>query len=208
MIARMPQRSNSPTETGFTLIEMMIALFIFALIAGAGVALLSVGVRAQAAATTRLDDVADLRRMSVLLANDLSQIVPRTARSTNGATLRAFTGNDGTSDPLVLGYVRGGRSNLDDAPRANLQRVDIVLDGNRLERRGYAAIDGTADVKTVVLADRVTALAMRYRDAKGVWRARWDNALLDALPVAVEMTVTRANGAPLTFAFAAGPLSL
>ena len=175
----MPQRSNSPTETGFTLIEMMIALFIFALIAGAGVALLSVGVRAQAAATTRLDDVADLRRMSVLLANDLSQIVPRTARSTNGATLRAFTGNDGTSDPLVLGYVRGGRSNLDDAPRANLQRVDIVLDGNRLERRGYAAIDGTADVKTVVLADRVTALAMRYRDAKGVWRARWDNALLD-----------------------------
>lgn len=181
-------------EHGFTLVEMMVALFIFALLAAAGVTLLSVGVRAQATAGSRLEDTAQLRRMSSLLANDLAQIVPRTARDANGQALRAFTGNDGKSNPLVLGFVRAGA-----------QRVDVALEGKTLVRRGYKAIDGTADANTMVLAENVTALSMRYRDRKGEWRPRWDNVLIDSLPAAVEMTVTRDKAAPLTLAFIAGP---
>ena len=91
-------------ESGFTLIEMMVALVIFAMIAAAGVALLSFSIRAQASTAAQLDEVAGLRRSSVLLANDLAQSLPRVARGGDGAVLRAFTGNDGHSDPLVLGY--------------------------------------------------------------------------------------------------------
>ena len=192
-------------QDGFTLVEMMVALFIFALIATTGVVLLSVGVRAQAAATARLDDTAALRRMSILLANDLAQIMPRTARASDGAVLRAFTGNDGTSNPLILGYVRGGWSNLENASRAGVQRVDVVLERGRLERRGYAALDGNATATPIVLAEDVTALAMRYRDRKGDWRQRWDDPLISSLPAAVEITLTRGKEPPLTLAFAAGP---
>lgn len=192
-------------QNGFTLVEMMVALFIFALIATTGVVLLSVGVRAQAAATARLDDTAAVRRMSVLLANDFAQVMPRTARASDGAVLRAFTGNDGTGNALILGYVRGGWSNLENAPRAGVQRVDVVLESGRLERRGYAALDGNATATAIVLAEGVTAVAMRYRDRKGDWRQRWDEPLIASLPAAVEMTLTRGREPPLTLAFVAGP---
>ncbi|MEP6785766.1 MAG: type II secretion system minor pseudopilin GspJ [Sphingomonadales bacterium] len=193
------------TEDGFTLVEMMVALFIFGLLAAAGVALLSVGVRAQAAATHELEATARLRRMSVLLANDMAQIVPRTARSGDGAVLRAFTGNDGTSNPLVMGYVRAGWSNPDGSMRAGVQRVDLVLSEGRLERHGYRSVDGTSPAAVIVLADNVSALSVRYRDSKGEYRPRWDNALLDSMPAAVELTVARARQKPVTMAFVAGP---
>jgi general secretion pathway protein J len=192
-------------EHGFTLIEMMVALFIFAMIAAAGVSLLSFGVRAQTAATTRLDDVAGVRRMSVLLANDLAQSVPRVARGSDGSLLRAFTGNDGRSDPLVMGYVRGGWTNPDGKARPGIQRVDVTLDKGRLERRAYAAPDGDSVATAILLADNVTTVAMRYRDKRGEWRDRWDSSDIALLPAAVEMTVTRANDPPLTLAFMAGP---
>ncbi len=190
--------------SGFTLIEMMVALFIFALLAGAGVMLLSFGVRAQAAAVARLDDVAGVRRMSVLLANDFAQAAPRIARGTDGQPLRAFTGNDGRSDALVLGYVRSGWSNPDGVARASVQRVDVTLINGRLERQGYDIAVPDAPTATLLLADRVTAVSMRYRDGLGDWRARWDNNDLASLPAAVEMTVTRGNSPPLVMAFATG----
>ena len=198
--------THSPDgERGFTLIELMVALLIFAMIAAAGVSLLSFGVRAQAAAKTRLDASASVRRMSMLMANDLAQAVPRLSRDSNGQQLRAFTGNDGRSDPLVLGYVRAGWTNPDGLVRSSVQRVDVTLVAGTLTRQGYAATDGTAAGPGTVLADQVTALALRYRDRKGEWHPRWDNVALDSLPVAVEMSVTRTGEAPLTFLWLTGP---
>lgn len=205
MRSRRFEPSPRSTETGFTLVEMMVALFIFALLAAAGVTLLSVGVRAQAAATRELEATGGLRRMSVLLANDFAQIVPRMTRGGDGTTLRAFTGNDGSSNPLVMGYVRGGWANPDGVMRAGVQRVDLVLDHGRLERRGYRDVDGNSPAAAIVLTDNVATVSTRYRDDKGDWRPRWDNALLDSMPAAIELTITRTKQKPVTMAFVAGP---
>jgi general secretion pathway protein J len=194
-----------PKDSGFTLIELMVALFIFAMLAAAGVSLLSFGVRAQAAATQRLEDIADLRRFSTLLASDLAQALPRIARGPDGQPVRAFTGNDGRSDPLLMGYVRSGWTNPDGAPRAGIQRVDVTFVDGRLTRTAYPMVDGSVAPAGVVLADRVEQLTMRYRDRKGEWRPRWDNALLDMTPAAVEMTVKRKGEPPLVLAFITGP---
>jgi general secretion pathway protein J len=183
----------------------MVALFIFAMLAAAGVSLLSFGVRAQAAATQRLEDIADLRRFSTLLASDLAQALPRIARGPDGQPVRAFTGNDGRSDPLLMGYVRSGWTNPDGAPRAGIQRVDVTFVDGRLTRTAYPMVDGSVAPAGVVLADRVEQLTMRYRDRKGEWRPRWDNALLDMTPAAVEMTVKRKGEPPLVLAFVTGP---
>ncbi len=199
--------TRAASTRGFTLIEMMVALVIFAMIAAAGVALLSFGVRAQGAATVALDDSAAQRRLSVLLGNDLAQIVPRPVRGTDGNTLRAFTGGDGngdtSGDALIMSYVRGGWSNPDGLRRASLQRVNITLAGGRLARSVYTALDGGVPGAGVVMADHVTKLAMRYRDFDGHWVPRWDNPALLSLPAAVEMTITRRDHPPLVFAWAA-----
>ncbi len=190
-------------EHGFTLIEMMVALVIFAMLAAAGVSLLTFSVRAQAAATQRLDAVADDRRMASLLASDLAQALPRVTRDVIGATQRAFSGTNGIGAAPLLRYVRGGWSNPDAGARASIQRVEIALAGSRLERRTYAMSDGATAGEPMLLCDDVETVRMRYRQ-NGLWTADWTNPSPEALPRAVEMIVKRRDQPALMMAFLVG----
>lgn len=190
-------------ESGFTLVEMMVALFIFGMVAATGVALLAFSVRAQASASSQLDRVASERRMTALLTNDLAQAVPRPPRDTDGKPLRAFEGVDGATPGVVMGYVRSGRSNPLGRARAAIERVDLIFENGRLERRGYAMADGSAPDNVIVLADGLQSVRVRYRDKDG-WRDRWDSAKRDALPRAVELTLTPNGGPALLTAYLVG----
>jgi general secretion pathway protein J len=190
-------------QDGFTLIEMMVTLLIFAMLAAAGVSLLTFSVRAQAAAVQRLDAVADDQRMASLLASDLAQAAPRITRDVMGANQRAFTGTNGVGAAPVLRYVRGGWSNPDGNPRASIQRVEIALDQGRLERRTYAMADGSAAGPAMMLADGVVNVRLRYRD-KGVWTPVWDSPNPAAMPKAVELIIERKAAPALMMAFLVG----
>jgi general secretion pathway protein J len=191
------------TEHGFTLIEMMVALLIFGMLAAAGVSLLTFSVRAQAAAVERLDSVANDQRMASLLASDLAQTVPRITRDLIGANQRAFSGTNGVGAPPVLRYVRSGWSNPEGAARASIQRVEIALDQGRLERRTYAMTDGATAGEPMVLAREVESVRLRYRE-RGDWVATWSNSDPKALPKAVELIVKRRNQPALMMAFLVG----
>ncbi len=190
-------------QNGFTLIEMMVALLIFAMLAAAGVSLLTFSVRAQAAATERLDAVANDQRMASLLASDLAQAVPRITRDVIGANQPAFGGTNGVGAAPVLRYVRGGWTNPEGNPRASIQRVEIALDRGRLERRTYAMVDGAMAGEPMVLADNVENVRLRYRD-KGVWAASWQNPAPASMPKAVELIVKRQGQPALMMAFLVG----
>ena len=190
-------------SNGFTLVELVIALFIFGLLASASVALLSFSVRAQASAGGRLDRIAAERRLSALLASDLGQALPRTVRDTNGAQSRAFTGTSGNASGIVMGYVRGGWTNPDEAPRSSVQRVEVALRDGRLERQAFAMTDGGPAGPATLLADKVERIRLRYRD-DGDWRSDWSVPSVQALPEAVEIVITREGDAPLLLAFLVG----
>ncbi len=196
-----PQRR--PAENGFTLVELVVALFIFGMLAASGVALLSFSVRAQAAAGQRLDAVGNDARMSALLASDLAQAVPRVTRDTTGAQAKAFTGTNGIGAAPLLRYVRGGWTNPDGLSRASVQRVEIALVGDRLERRTYPMADGAVADPPSILASNVEAVGMRYRD-RGMWSESWDTAEPRKLPSAVEMVLKRKGQPGLLMAFLVG----
>jgi general secretion pathway protein J len=189
-------------DDGFTLIEMMVALLIFGMLAAAGVSLLTFSVRAQATASQRLEAVGNDQRMASLLASDLAQAVPRVTRDVIGANQPAFTGTNGIGAAPVLRYVRGGWSNPDGRQRASIQRVEIALDQGRLERRTYAMADGATAGPAMVLADNVESVRMRYRD-KGIWTPAW-TVSPTALPKAVELIVVRKDRPALMMAFLVG----
>lgn len=190
------------SENGFTLVELMVALLIFGMIAAAGVSLLSFSVTAQAAASERLGEMAVLRRVSSLMTADLAQATPRITRDERGDAQPAFTGNDASGEPL-LAFVRGGWSNLDGAPRASLQKVDYRLVEGRLERRAWPMLDGSAPGPAAVLLDDIVSLDLRYRGKDG-WRDRWDSARPDAMPRAVELVVRRAGEPEMRHLFLVG----
>ena len=172
---------------GFTLVELLVSLFIFGMLSAAGVALLSFSVRAQEAADARLGDLADFRRAGALLAGDLAQAAPRLARDRAGLARPAFQGNGGEQGGVALAFVRRGWENLDDAPRASLQRVEYSLADGRLERRVYPRLDGAAPLPATTVVDKVRRIRLRYRDDEGAWRERWDPTKATELPRAVEL---------------------
>ena len=174
---------------GFTLVELMVSLFIFGLLAAAGVGLLSFSVRAQEAAEARLGDLADLRRAGTLLAGDLAQAAPRMARDGTGTARAAFYGVGGEQGGVALAFVRRGWENLDDSPRASLQRVEYSLVDGRLQRRVYPRLDGAAPLAATNLVDKVRRIRLRYRDREGAWRERWDPTKATELPKAVELVM-------------------
>jgi general secretion pathway protein J len=183
-------------DTGFTLVELLVSLFIFGMLSAAGVALLSFSVRAQEAADARLGDLADFRRSGALLAGDLAQAAPRLARDGAGRARPAFQGNGGEQGGVVLAFVRRGWENLDETPRASLQRVEYSLADGRLERRVYPRLDGAVPLPPATMVDGVRRVRLRYRDREGTWRERWDPTKATELPRAVELVMdARGSGA-------------
>lgn len=179
----------NPPANGFTLAELLVSLFIFGLLSAAGVALLSFSVRAQDAADARLGDLADFRRAGALLAGDLAQAARRQARDRSGRVRPAFHGSGGDGGGVVLAFVRRGWENLDETPRASLQRVEYELAGDRLERRVYPRLDGAAPLPSTVVVDGVRRIRFRYRGREGAWRERWDPTNPVELPRAVELVL-------------------
>lgn len=178
-------------QTGFTLIEMMIALLIFGLLAAAGVSLLSFSVRAQAVAGKKLDDVAALYRLDGVLVADLAQALPRAVRDESGATRPGFESGGGAT---LLRLVRGGWDNIDGAARPSMQKVDYVLSENgTIDRVAYPMLDGAPPLPPATMLTNVSAASLRYRLA-GAWSDSWQGNPSAPLPDAVEMTITRTDG--------------
>ncbi|HEX2763015.1 MAG TPA: type II secretion system minor pseudopilin GspJ [Allosphingosinicella sp.] len=179
-------------EHGFTLVELLVSLFIFGLLSAAGVAMLAFGARAQENVGGRLDELGGFRRAGALLTGDLAQAAPRLVRDGAGAGGPAFVGASGEQGGLLLAFVRRGWENVDEAPRPSLQRVEYSLVRGRLERRAYPMLDGAAPLAGVAVAEEVRRVRLSYRDDEGHWRERWDPKNPADLPRAVELVMDTA----------------
>ncbi len=195
------------SEAGFTLVELLVALAIFALISVAGVTLLRSGSDTQIAVKARLEDLSRTNRLANALESDLAQVVARPVRDTAGQPVPAFIESDTAITGALFGFVRGGWSNFDEAPRAGLQRVAYVLDGKALKRVGWPMLDGAAQGEAATLVDDVSAAEVRFRDEAGEWRSDWTATDANALPRAIELRLTVAGKPEQKMLFLVGPQS-
>jgi general secretion pathway protein J len=194
-----------PSEAGFTLVELLVALAIFALISVAGVTLLRSGSDTQIAVKNRLDDLSRTNRLSNALESDLAQAVARPVRDASGQPVPAFVQSDSATPGALFGFVRGGWSNFDEAPRAGLQRVTYTLDGQALKRVGWPMLDGAAPDEAATLVENVSTAEVRFRDETGEWRSDWTATDANALPRAIELRLTIAGKPEQKMLFLVGP---
>lgn len=185
-----------PCQSGFTLVEMLVALVIFALLSAAGVAVLRGSVDAQAAVSSRLAQLGALGRLHSLLSSDLGQAADRPTRGPSGSR-PAFTG-----DPNAMQFVRSGWTNLDGEPRSDLQRVEWRFAGNSLNRTGFQHLDGGDDGSPAApFAGGIASATLRYRMPDGSWASAFRSSEEAALPPAVELTLTGREGARVVMVF-------
>jgi len=174
---------------GFTLLELLVAITLFAVVA----VLAWGGLQGLARGSAQLDEagtrLAAVQRGLDLLVRDLRQAVPRPVRDGDGRPLPALAGERGRIE-----LTRGGHGNALAMPRATLERAGWRAREQRLERLHWPTLDRAGGSQPVVdpLLDGVRSLELRYRDARGREHDRWPpprSGDAAALPRAVEVRI-------------------
>lgn len=186
-------------EQGFTLVEMLVALSLFAAIAAIGVGLLRSSVDTQDAVQDRLQAMSGVNRLRAVMANDLAAALPRATRGPAGETVPAFIGS-----ATGFAFVHAAPA-LDGGARPDIERTGYALVGDEWRRATQPMLDGAALGEGDRLVDDITAVALRYRDHEGTWGDSWTSEPGDRLPRAVELRLTRDGRAPLTMIFLTAP---
>ena len=188
---------------GFTLVEAMTALMLFALIATAGAAVLATSINNRFAVREASERTAALQRMRSLLRADLGQATSRRTRDRNGEPHPLpLAGRKGPDDP-VLTVTRAGWSNAGNARRSSLQRVEYRLVDGALERRVSRYLDGSRPGPPQRLLTGVSDLTVGFvQDGRETAVPVPDPS--GRPPDAVRLTLTLEGYGPMTQLFLVG----
>ncbi len=189
---------------GFTLLELLVALAIFGLIAVMSYSGLSAVLNQQSQTEVAAERLSELQKTYLIMQRDIEQMVPRPMRDEFGDEQAALVGGD------TLRFTRGGWSNPVGYPRSNLQRVGYAYDDEQLKRYSWAVLDRAQDSEPLEQPlVHVEGMAIRYLAANDEWQEQWPAASAAAnteeppadLPKAIEVTIEHAEFGPLVWLF-------
>ncbi len=175
---------------GFTLIEILIALFVFTILS----LILAGGLRSvintHAGTEKKAERLHDLQISLLMISRDLEQAVDRPVVNASGKEDAAFIG-----DKQHFTLTRIGAARTPNSSRTSyLQRVDISWNEDSLWRRTADAIDQTEKSKWLErrLLNEVQRVDFYYLDKDGKFHQGWplENATDQALPRAVRVDLT------------------
>lgn len=180
------------TQRGFTLLELLVAVAVFAVLAAISYGGLDAVLDTSERTRAKAERLKDLQLTVAWMGRDIGQYIDRTSRDEYGDTRPAFeiAGPEGG----IFSLTRGGWRNPAEQLRSSLQRVSYGLQDDRLERVSWHQVDRApgAVAQRGELLDRVQALEVRVLDNAGDWHEAWpplSGAGLDAIPVAIEITL-------------------
>jgi general secretion pathway protein J len=197
-------------QSGFTLAETLVALFILAIVSAAGSALL-IG------ATTTSQQLRDqekiTRQLDVaqrLIRQDIMAMSGRTIRPLDGfSDSMGLVGEQPRDEEPFLQFVRSGWINPGYIEqRSGLQAVQYALRNGNLVREVRLRPDATAGtpISSRVLLNNVRTVELEFLrgdQSSDFWQSGGENGV-DVLPDLIEVTVRFENGTSLSLAALSG----
>lgn len=206
-------------NSGFTLIEMLIALAIFALLSVISVVGINQMVRSETVLEANATRLNELELAYVYLKNDLEQAIDRPIRDYRNNLLPAFIGEAksmfanklfSTMGIRLIEFTRAGQINpLETRPLSHLQRVAYYLKDNTLIRYAWLELDqaNSQEPEGRVILTNINEIYAEYVNAQGEINETWSlegsrSNNQQALPALVDIMILLKDWGELRWAFA------
>ncbi len=160
-------------QRGFTLLELMIASIIFAIMAIMAYGGLDNVIKNSESSKQALKRLQQVQQSVSILNRDLAQIVQRSIRDEYGNKKPYLTA--GINIDNLIEFTRGGRVNPANMLRSSLLRVAYQFDEDKLIRLQWPQLDRAqgVDAKKTVIIDSVEEVTFRFLDDKARWHKQW-----------------------------------
>jgi general secretion pathway protein J len=161
-------------EAGFTLIEMLVAMAIVAIIGVMALAGLSEVINQQTIARERAQRWQAIQLAMRVIVQDLSQLQPRATREELGESYQPSLLADPNAQ-FALEFSRGGWANPGGFTRGTVLRVAYDWEEDKLVRFHWPVMDRTLSTPPVrtELLDGVDNVEVRFLDSGGEWHLDW-----------------------------------
>lgn len=158
----------SKKEYGFTLVEMLVALFIFSLISVGSMNALTSSIQSKARIDAKLETLKSIELSRMIISADMANLVLRDNRDALGSfePLHLSGGVDS-----LISFTRTGRINPNGLePRGDLERAAYVFENGSLIRRALAHENPgqNTPIYEAVLLEGVSRADIEFVDRTGV----------------------------------------
>jgi len=184
MKTKTPQPRRNSGAAGFTLLELLIALSIFAVVSLMAFEGIAAILRAEERIGAQQERLREIDRAIALIARDFQDIAPRRVRLADDE-VQAPLVLDGRARRVLL--TRSGWSNPAELKRSGFQRVRYEVANQTLSRSYWLTLDPAGNDPAIVapLLDRVVDFEVRVR-AAGEWTDTWPQEVAVAVPAPVD----------------------
>jgi general secretion pathway protein J len=184
-------------QRAFTLIELLIALAIFATLSAFAYRGLAVLLESREALDRDSRKWRDVALFVGRFERDVQAALDRPAIGPSGTALSPITSllDQGGAVPRGLALTRAGAT-LYANELAAPQRVGYRFSEGRVDRLAWPGVDSgpRAEAQATPVLENVRSLAFRFLDRAYEWRTDWALPGMQGMPVAVEMTLELASG--------------
>ena len=187
---------NRGSESGFTLIEVLVALAVFGVMSLLAYMSLGQTLSNSDMLSERMDRLQSVQRTISYLSSELLQTVPRSIRADLGTEALPALQSSLASE-FALRLTHGGWPNSAGVPRSTLQRAAYRIEDGELIRYHWTVLDRTVSNTpfATVMLENVDSLTFRFLSGTDEWTDQWPplttggRAVSSNLPRAVEIVL-------------------